>query len=295
MSVLPHNAVIAVDGGGTHCRLALSAGDATHVAEAGSANVTTDFSTAVAHMSQGLLDLASRAGCALGDLRDIPAYFGLAGVTGGRMARRVAEALPLSYVRVEDDRRSALRGALGARDGGIAHCGTGSFLALQIGQETHLAGGWGSVLGDEASAMWVGRLALAEALRADDGLVARSPLIGALFAELGDTSDIVAFAATARPADFGHFARTVTRYAEQDDAVARSILQTAADSIASALPQLGWKPGMALALTGGIAPVYKPYLPWTLRDALIEPEGAPIDGAIALARAFAKERQNECC
>ncbi|MGR3617449.1 MAG: BadF/BadG/BcrA/BcrD ATPase family protein [Paracoccaceae bacterium] len=293
MSVVPDNAVIAVDGGGTRCRLVLEMPSARHAVEVGSANVTTNFSSATSEILKGLRGLATRAGCTLDDLHSVPAYFGLAGVTGARVAQHVGDAMPLAHTRVEDDRPSALRGALGARDGAIAHCGTGSFLALQVGADTRLAGGWGSVLGDESSAMWVGRLALTETLRAADGLVERSPLIEEIHEILGDTADIVAFAASAMPSDFGRFARQVTQHADHDDIVARSILQQAADVVAVALPQLGWEPGMALCLTGGIGPVYRDYLPWSLSDALIQPAGEPIDGAVSLAREFAAEVTHE--
>ena len=288
-------AVIAVDGGGTRCRLALESAGARHMVEAGAANVTTDFDAAIRTIISGLEQLATNAGCTVTELGQAPAFVGLAGVTGPAISARVAEALPFARVRVEDDRLPALRGALGAQGGAIAHCGTGSFLALQTDTRTRLAGGWGSILGDEASAMWVGRLALSETLRAADGLIDATPLTQGIHEALGSTADIVAYAKSATPAQFGTFARRVTASAAKDDPLARSILQAGADQIALALPRLGWEPGMALCLTGGFGRAYAEYLPWTLRDALQTPQGDPIDGAIALAQHIAQEVRHERC
>ena len=51
---------------------------------------------------------------------------------------------------------------------------------------------------------------------------------------------------------------------------------------------------MALCLTGGIAPHFAPFLPHDLRASVVAPDGAPLAGALALAREFAEELANEC-
>ena len=55
------------------------------------------------------------------------------------------------------------------------------------------------------------------------------------------------------------------------------------------LDRLGWTPGLAIAFTGGFAPEYAPYLPEPMRAALVPAAAPPIEGAVALARAFAAE------
>ncbi|MYK32530.1 MAG: ATPase, partial [Boseongicola sp. SB0670_bin_30] len=123
--------VIAIDGGGTQCRLALNDGKSIVAVETGSANVSTDFDGALNEISSGLGSLAERAGLKLESLSRIPAFVGLAGMTGEAVSERLRTALPFTHVRIEDDRAAALRGALGRADGAIAHCGTGSFFAAQ--------------------------------------------------------------------------------------------------------------------------------------------------------------------
>ena len=279
---------VAVDGGGTRCRLALVCDGEGPEVTVGPANVTSDFSGALAEIGRGLERLAASADIGLDLLHGLPAYLGIAGVTGPEMAARVREALPFRRARVEDDRPAALRGALGNRDGAIAHCGTGSFLALRAAGTMRLAGGWGPVLGDEASAQWVGRHALAAVLRAHDGTGPASGLTARLLREYGPPARIVSFAAGASPMQLGEIAGHVTAAAPADP-LAAQILTGGAAEIARALPCLGWTSELALCLTGGLGPAYGSYLPPATQAALTAATGEPIDGARALARDFARQ------
>lgn len=285
--------VIAVDGGGTRCRLALRAHGKDVTIEVGAANVTTDFEAALEQIRGGLTKLASRAGVTTGDLAKMPAFVGLAGVTDQGMADKVADALPFRRVRVTDDRPPALRGALGPRDGVVAHCGTGSFVAMQRHGNATFAGGWGPVLGDPASAQWVGRRALSVTLDAVDGLVPHSELSRQLLDVHAGAAGIVAFAAQARPIDFGALAPIVTQLAQQDDALAQSVMQDAGDAITDTLTKMGWRPDMTICLTGGIAPHHAPYLAAPMQAAITQPIAAPLFGALALAQDFSEECPDE--
>ncbi len=285
--------VLAIDGGGTRCRVALGTGDAITAIETGSANVSTDFDGSVRQILEGLDRLAERLAWPLDRLTALPAFVGLAGVTGPAIAERLRAALPLARVRIEDDRPAALRGALGRRDGAIAHCGTGSFYAAQIGSDMRFSGGWGPVLGDEASAQWIGRTALRMTLETTDGRIAPAPFGARLLADLDGPAGIVRFAGTARPTDFGAIAPLVTEFAQGGDALARAILRLGADEILRGLRHIGWQPGRTLCLTGGIGPHYAAYLPDEMRACIAPAEGEPLDGALSLARDLAQETQDE--
>ncbi|MDA7425648.1 BadF/BadG/BcrA/BcrD ATPase family protein [Thalassococcus lentus] len=275
---------LAIDGGGTRCRIALQDAGERLVSEFGPANTATDFDNAVRCLLDGLNATAQNADMSFDTLCALPAFVGLAGITGKAEAKRMANALPLKNARYADDRRAALRGALGRRDGLIAHCGTGSFFASRIAGDEQFAGGWGARLGDEASAQWVGRKALAKVLQHHDGFVASSPMIEDLQSRFGDTGSLVSFAQDASPAALGALAPCVTQHAQQGDVVAVSILQSAGDHIASSLRQMAWKPGLAICLTGGIGPFFAPYLAHEMAQDLIDPLGEPLDGAIALSQ-----------
>ena len=285
--------VIAVDGGGTRCRLVFDAAGRRRTVEVGAANVCSNFDAAIAELRTGLELLAGKVGIPVIDLLKVPAYFGLAGVTDQSVADRVHDAIGLPHARVQDDRPAALRGALGELDGAIAHFGTGSFFAMQAHGRVRLAGGWGYRLGDEGSAFWLARKALTATLEAVDGLIDETPLTQRLLVHFETPGAIVTHATEAEPRDVGRLAPWVTEAAAAGDGVGRRIMEFGAAHIASVTARMGWQPGMALCLTGGVGRYYADYLPAPLATALIDPKADPIDGAVDLARAFAAEVAND--
>lgn len=289
MSESKHSAVLAIDGGGTRCRIAYQRGDAIISVETGSANISTDCEGAIRQVLDGLAALSARVALGTDEMARLPAFVGLAGVTGPLIADRLREALPFANARIEDDRPAALRGALGDRDGFIAHCGTGSFYGAQVDGTMTFSGGWGPVLGDEASAQWVGRTALTRTLETVDGRRASSDLSRALLDRFGGASGIVRFGATARPSEFGAIAPMITTFATSGDALAAQVMSAGASEIARSLAKLGWTPGQAICLTGGIGPFFEAYLPEPMRVEVTAAEGEPLSGALSLARELEKE------
>ncbi|MBO9411152.1 MULTISPECIES: BadF/BadG/BcrA/BcrD ATPase family protein [unclassified Ruegeria] len=289
MTESQNTAFLAVDGGGTRCRVAAEVDGVVHSVETGAANVSTDFEGGVRQIAAGLSELAAGLDTSVAELVRWPAFIGLAGVTGDSVADRLRVALDMPNARIEDDRPAAVRGALGSSDGLIAHCGTGSFLAVQINGDIRLAGGWGPILGDEASAQWVGRRALSEVLNTEDQIQAKSSLTQAFSNQFGGVAGIVEFAGQAAPGAFGALAPQVTAAAADGDQVARQVMQAGADYIGGMAKRLGWKAGLTLCLTGGIGPHYADYLPADMQAALRPAQGEPLIGALALAKEDAHE------
>lgn len=289
LQIPPTDSILAVDGGGTRCRLVVSGSGGRVQVEVGAANVSSDFPAAIAQISGGLDAIAAKLSVSVEDLASCPAYLGLAGVTGTDMAQRVSQALPFRHCLVEDDRRAALRGALGRHDGALAHFGTGSFFAVQVEGQAHLSGGWGWRLGDEGSAFWLAREALSATLNAVDGVAPGSPLTEALLKLFGSSAGIVAYAAETAPGALAALAPQVTAAARCEDVVACRIMQRAAEHIEAVVTAMGWQPGMDLCLTGGLGPEYRDVLPEALKASVVAPKAAPLEGAIALARDFAAE------
>lgn len=275
--------VLAVDGGGTRCRVACLTGGVRREVETGPANASTDLNGAAEQVLRGLGLLADNLGVTVADLSGVPAHVGLAGVVSSRIAQALGQRLPLARARIADDRPAAVRGALGDGDGAVAHCGTGSFFALQKGGQIRLSGGWGPILGDEASAQWVGRKALLAALDVTDGLYPETGLCREIAARIGGSGEIVSFAAGASPSDFGALAPLVTTAAMAGDARARRIMTLGSDHIADTLKILGWTGAFPVCLTGGMAPHYADYLPPDMRERIVPPKGDPIDGGLSLA------------
>jgi len=274
--------LIGVDGGGTACRFALSHAGRRVEHRAGPANVYSDFPAALETLTAGLDALAVKAG--LSDLTGARLYLGLAGVTGAKMAEKVAAALPYRNVTVADDRLTAVTGALASRDGAVIGIGTGSFLARKSGDRVTMMGGWGFVLGDEASGAWLGRRLLQHVLHVADGLAPEMALSAAALRRLGGTpAGVVEFSREASPARYAALAPEILQAAEAGDGAATAIMTEGAGYILRGLDRLGWRPGETLCPLGGIAAHYAAFLPAEVAGAFSQPEGSALDGALALA------------
>ena len=274
--------LIGVDGGGTACRFALSHAGRRVEHRAGPANVYSDFPAALETLTAGLDALAVKAG--LSDLTGARLYLGLAGVTGAKMAEKVAAALPYRNVTVADDRLTAVTGALASRDGAVIGIGTGSFLARKSGDRVTMMGGWGFVLGDEASGAWLGRRLLQHVLHVADGLAPATGLTEAALQQLGGIpAGLVDIARAARPAHFAALAPDILEAARAGDAAARMIMDEGAAYILRGLAALGWRPGETLCPLGGLAPHYAAFLPDEVAASFAAPAGSALDGALVLA------------
>lgn len=288
MSCKDSRVVLAIDGGGTRCRFALLIGKERFTCELGSANVFTDFDGAVHCITSGVSQLARASGFDTEAIYGAPAYIGLAGANVEATRAKLEETLDFKVAIFEDDRNAAIRGALGESDGFLAHCGTGSFFASQLAGARKLYGGWGPILGDEASGSWMGKKALSSVLQHIDGRKSCPDLASGVLKELKDADGIVGFAAIATPEQFGAFAPFVTDGARQGDSSCIEILCKGSSLVSQSLDRAGWQPGNPICLTGGLAPEYRAYLPQEKAQALREPLGQPIEGAIALARQLEK-------
>ena len=286
MNKLGTDAVLAVDGGGSGCRLALITGSERFETRSGPCNVSTDLAGALAAIRHGLTSLADAAGLEPGELADIPAYFALAGVVGPDDAERVAASLPFSNVQIDSDQPSTAEGALGQRDGALAGLGTGSFFGLKSGDNLKLAGGWGSRIDDRASGFWLGQQALRAALEAYDGRAQSNAVSEAVFDQFGSPAGIVAFSLDAGPEEIARLSRIVTDAAS--DPVASSILENGAVHVLGAVTAIGWDRSLPLCAIGGVAEAYRPF--FERRATLIEASGTALEGALARAQRFAEGR-----
>ena len=274
---------LAVDGGGSGCRAVLVDGTGRRLGlGAGpAANVTTDFDAALAAVNAAVAEAGRAAGLDAAQVRDAPAWVGLAGAIDAETCARVAAALPQRRATVTDDRPTAMAGALGGADGCLVAAGTGSFLGRQAGGQRRFVGGWGLVLADQASGVWLGRRLLAALVDWQDGLGPGAPVLTAVLDRFGSAAAVSRFSIKASPADFAALAPRVT--AAAGDAVARGLMQEGADWIVRGLAALGRRAGEPVCLTGGIGPHYAAWLPQDMTAALVAPQGTPLDGAVRLA------------
>lgn len=276
--------ILGVDGGGTSCRIGVSIDGKITQVHTGTANVSTNFDAAISTISQGLSDLAQKAGVARSVLTDAQAHLGLAGVMTPEMGQRVSSALSLTRAEVADDRITTLTGALGGAHGAVAGIGTGSFLARHSHAGMQLMGGYGFSLGDDASGAWLGHNLLRHCLLVLDGLAPNSPLSHQVLDQFShQPKGLIDFAQHADPASFGAFAPQVMAAARAGDVTGVALANRGVAYITDALTALGWAPGEPLCLTGGLGPHYAPFFPDAVALALVDPQGSGLDGALLLA------------
>ncbi len=273
-----HSILIGIDGGGTRCRLAVELAGQRHQLETGPTNVTSDFDGAIATLKAGLAELAQNAGLPLETLLDAPTHFGLAGIVSPKDERRVSAALAMPHARYSDDQTTSIRGALGRNDGIVIALGTGSFIARQLGGEFRKIGGWGLILGDEASGAWLGREAVADALRAQDGLLQETPFLRMLGPRLTD------LVSQPKQTDFAALAPEVFAAANENDPSAKAILNRGLAYLGGSITALDPEASLPLCLVGGLADSYRSLLPAPLASRLVPAQGTALDGALDLAR-----------
>ncbi|MEQ8368991.1 MAG: BadF/BadG/BcrA/BcrD ATPase family protein [Roseicyclus sp.] len=273
---------IGIDGGGTGCRLAMSAdGGGVRQYQGGPANIVTDPAAAEAAIRLLVQEALTDHGLGFDTMEKARVCAGLAGARLPGEADRFATRLPfLAYV--VDDSVTALEGALAGQDGILASLGTGSFFIRKTGEDRRHVGGWGFQLGDEGSAAWAGRRALSLALRVADGRLPPDQIAERLFD--ATRPHPVLFARDATPADFAQLARIVL--ASRDSTLAKRVLSDIFGALHEGLADLGYEPGIPLVVTGGLGDMLRPMLPPALAADLVDSRGSPLDGALRLARAL---------
>ena len=277
---------IGIDGGGTSCRAAVidGAGKVLGTGKAGAANILSDLENSLIHIVASAKQALIDANLTPELLRELPAVIGTAGANVGNYGKQVEGALPFASTRVVTDATIALQGALGDADGVIGAFGTGSVYNARRDGKSWGIGGWGFVVGDQASGARLGRDLLERALLAHDRVIQGSALTTSIMAEYGnDPERIVEFAHASKPKDFARYAPIVFDYAGMEDAVAMDIVKTAAKAITESLDALLWPECPSICLLGGLAPAYRPWLDERHKAILAEPKGDVLRGAVELA------------
>ncbi|NBN63961.1 BadF/BadG/BcrA/BcrD ATPase family protein [Pannonibacter tanglangensis] len=271
---------LGIDGGGTGCRaiVADATGAVLGTGSAGPSNIVSDPDGALA-------SILAAAGAALGShgrLDDLHAVLGLAGGNVAEAVETLVSRLPFASALVVNDGVTAVKGALGDDDGVMAAIGTGTIFAVQRAGQIREIGGWGFILGDEASGAWMGRRLLAMGLRAIDGFVPGTPFLDEIFAELGGAAQIVGAAPGMRPADFARLAPRILAAAEAGDPAARRVVDDSVAEVAAAIELLQGGETLPVVFLGGLGPLHAVRLKhrWPQRAAL----GGSVEGAVFMAR-----------
>lgn len=271
---------LGIDGGGTGCRALVADidGQVTGSATSGPSNIVSDPDGAL----DSILTAARSAAGASVPLDHLHAVLGLAGGNVREAVDRLVARLPFASVHVVNDGVTAVKGALGDEDGVMAAIGTGSIFAVQRQGEIREVGGWGFLLGDEASGAWMGRRLLAMGLRAVDGFTEMTPFLSEVLAEFGGPTQLVGAAPTMRPAEFARLAPRILSAAEAGDAAASSVLADAVAEVTRTIELLQAGDSLPVVFLGGLGPVHAERLAgrWPQRTAI----GGSVEGAVFMAR-----------
>jgi len=294
-----------IDGGGTHSRLALvdregkvlarSEAGSTNIYSVAKAEVFTNLSTLLdsALKSAGLNTLDVAAGC-----------FGSAGLGRAeeqKLFRDFFDSLLGKDIPVKlcTDGEILLCGGLESLEGYCLIAGTGS-IALGRSQDGALArsGGHGYLLGDEGSAAWIGRTAIARTLRSLEGRDISTDLLPLILEATGlcESSELIKYVHhEADKAKIASLAPVITQSARKGDPLALDILCIGAEELAllvkSVIGQSKWIKRKELVLAGGVMEhdeivtnKLKESLAKDIPDLLVSaPKGTALEGACMLA------------
>ncbi|WP_283139478.1 N-acetylglucosamine kinase [Rhizohabitans arisaemae] len=156
------------------------------------------------------------------------------------LARRLLDAIPARRVLVTGDVVTAHAGAFQGRPGVVLAAGTGA-VALGVGAcgATRQVDGWGFLLGDAGSGLWIGSRGLEAAYRGYDGRLAPGPLTARAHEVLGDLGRLperlyLADDAVARVAGFAVHVLELAAVDETALAIVEAAGHELADSVAAA-------------------------------------------------------------
>ena len=294
-----------IDGGGTHSRLALTDpnGRVLARAEAGSTNIYSVSKDEVfANITSLIHEALEKAGLEKSELAA-----GCLGSAG--LSREGEQQLFRSFfdkffwpefpVKLCNDGEILLCGGLGDLEGYCLIAGTGS-IAMGRARDGRLvrSGGHGYMLGDEGSAAWIGRSAIARIFRSLEGRDLPTEMLGEILtaAGLSEAEELIKYVHhDANKAKIATLAPTVKAAAEKGDLLALDILRIGAEELVllvkSVVSQSPWIKQKELVFAGGVMEhneiLRGMFIKFTARElpdlTVSAPKGTALEGACMLA------------
>ncbi|MCX8566225.1 MAG: glucosamine kinase [Glomeribacter sp. 1016415] len=278
--------LIGIDGGGTGTRVLLADAHSTVLAQAQGGPSALGLGVNAAWREIILLCAAvfnqigksfDSTQCALG--------CGLAGADNpGWRAEFIAQAPLCQMLAVETDGYTTLLGAHNGQPGVIVALGTGSVgVALNAEGKRKIIGGYGFPSGDEASGAALGLRIAQHAQRALDARAVRDAFANAILKALGvdDRESMLTWLGNARQTQFAALAPLA--FAHADHPFAQTLLTSAGAEIANMIDALDPSHTLPIALCGGLAAAFTPYVPITHSARLRPAQGNSVHGALKLA------------
>ena len=294
---------LGIDGGGTKTSCVI--GDETSLLGAGTSGGSNVIRVGERQARESL-GAAIRQACAAANVNPAQIQRTCAGVAGGArpeidgVVRRMLSELVSGQIEVVGDMVIAMEAAFGGGPGVIVIAGTGSIAYGRNSKgETARAGGWGFAISDEGSGHWIGRSAVAAAMRAYDKQPSETAdlLLDSIMKAWGvSTREQLVVAANKSP-DFAALLPAVLSAADAGDATARNVLTQAGAELAKlagiVIGRLfGHADAVPIAVSGGVfcnSALVRQIVGEKIRSA--SPQASlntavidPVRGALALAR-----------
>lgn len=280
---------LGIDGGGTKCkaRLENARGDLLGEVITGPANAARDLQGTINAIEEACQLLQQDLGHANLRLANVHAGIGLAGVNIPSVREQVLDwQHPFASMQLATDLHIACLGAHNGQDGAIIITGTGSSGASIIGDKYLEIGGHGFVIGDTASGAWLGKKAIAHTLEALDRLIPKSELAAQVmtFLHCKTSLDLVRLTINASPRFFAQLAPLVLANAQQQEPIAKALVETGADYINRMARRLLTTNPPSLSIIGGVSQHLLSWLDQDVQGLISQPKHSPEIGAICLAK-----------
>ncbi len=292
--------VIGVDAGGSKCSVLVADGERTIARASGGAGAVRAGRAlqAASRIAVAVRQALTSANLLQGDILVV----GAAGVGRDPERNELREALRTERlaerVMVTGDLDIALEAAFGTGPGLVVVSGTGSVAVARTADGAlHRSGGYGWQMGDEGSGYAIGRAALLAVGKARDGRGPATSLGEILLGGAPSRSfeELVRWSTAAEPAEVSSLAKAVFQAAGTGDAVAKQLVDAAADDLAAMvhglISRFSGKAAIPGALAGGnLAPdraLRMLLLDRLKRERRLEIREAPLEpaeGALAIAR-----------
>jgi glucosamine kinase len=279
--------LLGIDGGGSGTRVILASADGIELARASGG--PSGLGLGVERAWQSIGDACKRAFDAAGiafDWRKCSLGCGLAGVNNADWLAAFLDHAPgVRALSVESDAYTTVLGAHGGEPGVIVALGTGSIAAaLNADGVCSIAGGYGFPSGDEASGAWLGLRAVVHLQRVLDGRSAADAWSRELLARTGatDRDSLVVWLCAANQTAYATLAPTVFEFRDHPEAA--RLLERAGEEIAMLVAALDPRGELPVALCGGLAAPYEPFVPMSVRERVRAPLADSAAGALQLAR-----------
>jgi glucosamine kinase len=278
---------MAVDGGGSRCRVAAFS-DAGVVLAQGvvqeHASLSLGVSAAWAHIEAGLELLRKSLDQPRGWLPD-QLLMGLAGSLQESRRQQFLALVPAQLpCMLVTDGHAQLLGAGNGKPGICLAIGTGSVLHwLDADGNTGMVGGWGFPVGDEGSGAWLGMRLVQLYLWHRDGRRQSGSLIDAVEQRIGSSvSAVQQWSTQTQSGVLAQLAPLVFAHAAQGDRLALSVLEEAA-AYGVAMVELA-PDALPVYIVGGIGDQLRPLLAASLGSRILHAEGDALHGLWLMSR-----------